>query len=106
MIRATMYWNRLRLEEEGHANYDEKGRDIICAGVSALTCALAGALEEAEQRGRCEYKAKGKDGYALIWADPTMGSVTEIKSYFRMAVTGIRKMAEKYPGYITIKEVK
>lgn len=106
MIRATMYWARLRLEVDGHADYAEKGKDIVCAGASMLTGALAGALEEAEDRGRCEYKAKNGDGKALIWAEPAMGSVQEIKAYFRMAVKGYRMLEEQYPGNVTIREVQ
>ena len=106
MIRATMYWARLRLEVDGHADYAEKGKDIVCAGASMLTGALAGALEEAEDRGRCEYKAKNSDGKALIWAEPAMGSVQEIKAYFRMAVKGYRMLEEQYPGNVTIREVQ
>ena len=106
MTKVTMYWERLRLEAEGHAGYAEPGKDIVCAAISMLTDALAGTLEEAEARGRCECKAKEKDGSVLIWANPTMGSVTEIKAYFRMAVTGFRMLQEQYPGHITIREVQ
>ena len=44
MIKAVMYWNRLRLEVDGHAGYDEKGKDIVCAGVSMMVNALAVGL--------------------------------------------------------------
>ena len=106
MIRAVMYWERLRLEEEGHAGYAEKGKDIVCSAASMLTGALAGALEEAEDRGRCEYKAKMGEGRAIIWANPAIGSVQEIKAYFKMAVKGYRMLQEQYPGYVTIREVR
>ena len=105
MIRAVMYWNRLRLEVDGHAEYDEKGKDIVCAGASMLTGALAAALEEAEERGRCECKAKIDEGKALIWAEAAMGSRQEIKAYFKMAVAGYKLLQEKYAGNVTIREV-
>ena len=31
---------------DGHAGYDDAGRDIVCAGVSALTYALAAGLND------------------------------------------------------------
>ena len=105
MIKVTMYWNRLRMEVEGHAGFEEIGKDIICAGASILTDTLAETIDEAEARGRCECKAKMEDGKALIWANPTMGSIVEIKSYFKMAVKGFRLLQEAYPGFVTIKEV-
>lgn len=106
MTKATMYWQRIRLEVTGHAGYAEAGKDIVCAAISMLTDALAGTLEEAKARGRCDYKARDGDGTVIISADPTMGSIVEIKAYFRMAVTGMRMLQEQYPEYIRIQEVQ
>ena len=105
MIKARMYWSRMRIEISGHAGYEEKGRDIVCAGVSALAYALAAALEEAKKRGRTAAEMKESEGEIQIWADPEMGSLNEIKAYFRMCVKGIRLMQEEYPKHVEIKEV-
>ena len=105
MTKAIMYWDRLRLEVNGHAGYAEEGKDIVCAAISMLTDALGGVLEEAEERGRCEHKIRDGDGSTVITADPTMGSRQEIKAYFRMAVTGFRMLQEQYPKHIEIREV-
>ena len=105
MIKAVMYWDRLRLEVNGHAG-GIFGQDIVCAGASMLVHALAGVLEEAEARGRCECKAKKAEGSSLIWANPTMGSIAEVKAYFKMAVKGFRMLQEEYPGKVAITEVK
>jgi len=105
MIRAVMYWNKLRLEVEGHAGTAEKGKDLVCAAASMMTGALAGALEEAMARGRTIGEWKQEDGNAVIWADPNMGSLNEIKAYFRMCVKGFRMLQEEYPANVSIKEV-
>ena len=105
MTKATMYWNRLRMEVKGHAGYDEKGKDIVCAGISMLTGALAGVLEEAKERGRPGFGFREKDGELTIWAEPGIGSLGEIKSYFRMAVKGLRMIQEEYPKHVEVKEV-
>lgn len=107
MIRAVMYWDRMRLEVTGHAMADEKGKDIICAGASMMVNALVGVLDEMEKRGRGEYKARQNEetGTAIVWANPTMGAVTECKSYFRMAVKGLKMLEQQYPMRVTIKEV-
>lgn len=34
---------------EGHAGYHEAGRDIVCAGISALTCNLVIAMRDLTQ---------------------------------------------------------
>lgn len=106
MIRARMYWARLRMEIAGHAGYDEKGKDIVCAGVSALTYALAAVLEEAQRRGRTTAVIQESDGAVVIWADPEMGSLNEIKAYFRMCAKGIKLMQEQYPQHVEMKEVQ
>ena len=106
MTKAVMYWNRLRLEVKGHADYAEQGKDIVCAGVSMLTGALVGVLEDAEARGRTMFEWKENGADLTIWADPNMGSMNEIKSYFRMTVKGLRMLAEQYPKHVEIKEVR
>ena len=105
MIKAVMYWNRMRMEISGHANTAPKGQDIVCAAASMLTGALAGVLEEAQARGRTDAKVEDKDETLAIWADPIMGSMNEIKSYYRMAVKGLRMLQEEYPKNVEIKEV-
>lgn len=105
MIRATMYWRALMMEVDGHAGYAEKGKDIVCAGASMLLEALAAVLQEADDRGRCEANLKQEDGKARISAYPTLGSMTEIKAYFRMCVKGMKLLQEQYPEHVEIKEV-
>ena len=105
MIRARMYWERMRVEITGHAGYAEAGKDIVCAGASALTDALMGALQDAETRGRTSAGWKADGEITAIWADPNIGSIQEIKSYFRMFVRGLRNLQEQYPENVEIKEV-
>lgn len=105
MIRARMYWERMRAEIEGHAGSAEKGKDIVCAGASVLAYALIRSLGEAEARGRTSADWKDDGSKMVIWADPNIGSVQEIKSYFRMFVAGMRNLQEEYPEYAEIKEV-
>ena len=105
MIKAVMYWNRMRLEVSGHANTAPKGQDLVCAAASMMTAALAGTLEDAEKRGRTTAGYEDKNGTVTIWADPIMGSLNEIKSYYRMAVKGLKILQEEYPKNVEIKEV-
>lgn len=105
MIKGRMYWDRMRLEVGGHADYDVIGKDIVCAGVSMITSALIGVLEDAQTRGRTTFAYKDEEGQLTVWADPNMGSMQEIKSYFRMCVKGMRMLAEQYPKNVEIREV-
>ena len=108
MTNAVMYWNRMRIEVTGHANAGVMGMDIVCAGVSMLTGALIGSLEDAEARGRtiAEWKWNEEKAQLVIWADPNLGNLAEIKAYFRMCVKGLRMLKEQYPRNVDIKEVQ
>ena len=105
MITAVMYWDRMRLEVSGHANAAPKGQDIVCAGASMLTGALAGVLEDAQQRGRTKFRCEDTEEGLTIWAEPQMSCYREIKSYFRMCVKGFQMLQEQYSKYVWIREV-
>ena len=81
----------------GHANYDEYGRDIVCAGISALVQALIGWLEENY------YKAN------FVSVDPKEGEVIisaeggeELAAVFNMASIGLMQIADSYPDHMQI----
>ena len=72
---------RCVLRADGHADFCP-GRDIVCAGASALVCALAGALDalgaQGVQRTLCA-------GHAAIAADDR----ADVRAAFTVAVTGL-----------------
>lgn len=80
------------LRADGHADFCP-GRDIVCAGASALVCALAGALDalgaQGVQRTLCA-------GHAAITADDR----ADVRAAFTVAVTGLRQLAAAYPGHV------
>lgn len=99
MVRAkyTVNENIHNLTVLGHANYGEYGKDIVCAGISALVQALIGWLEENH------YKA------SFISVDPKDGEVIisceggeEVASVFNMASIGLEQIADCYPDYVQI----
>ncbi len=84
------------LKISGHAGYAEKGRDIVCAAVTAL----AGTLEQCEQEageGSCEWK----EGVTCFTATGT----ENLRPCFETVVTGLGMLAEEFPDYVTIKEI-
>lgn len=70
----------------GHADYAEYGKDIVCAGVSALVQTLA--LYAIEHGGTAEMRS----GYAKIDA----GNGT--KDVFLAICAGLRELAKAYPS--------
>ena len=105
MIIARMSWPRLRLEVKGHAQYGTAGNDIVCAGASTLVYALAEALRVAEERGRTEADIEDKDGKIVIWAEPSIYNLGEIKAYFKMFVNGMKMLQEEYPQHVKMREI-
>ena len=81
--------DRCVLRADGHAAYCP-GSDIVCAGASALMCALAGAL------GAQSVQRTLSAGHAAIAADDR----TDVRAAFTVAVTGLRQLAEAYPGHV------
>ena len=109
MIKATMNWNEMRFEIEGHAKADEPGKDIVCSAASMLIQALAKSLLLGQQRGRMEtrikYNERDETLISAVSANPNAGSIQEAKSYFRMCVNGMRMLAEAYPKNVKMTEV-
>lgn len=107
MTQIRMNWEELKLSASGHAGAGEKGSDIVCAGISALTCALLNQLKDAEARGRTRlvWGVDEKSGDINMMAIPFSGYRTEVYAYYRVIMTGLKAMAQEYPDNIKIGEV-
>ena len=85
------------IEISGHAGYAETGKDIVCAGVTALAQTLIGAIE-ALTRDEIEYeRSSGR-------ADIHCGDLSEegkllVDSFF----IGICQIADEFPDYVRIE---
>lgn len=81
----------------GHANYAEVGKDIVCAGVTALTQTLIMSMEDLT-RDEIEYEIS--PGMADIY----YGNLSEegkllVDSFF----IGVCSMADEFPDYVRIE---
>lgn len=83
---------RCVLRADGHAAYCP-GSDIVCAGASALMCALAGALDTLGAQG---VQRTLSAGHAAIAADDR----TDVRAAFTVAVTGLRQLSAAYPSHV------
>ncbi len=80
---------------KGHAGYGEYGKDIVCAGISAIVQALIGWGEK--HPNTVEY-------INISEGDVTISCVNrnDVKAVFDMAVTGIAGIANTYPENVII----
>ena len=99
MVRAkyTVEGNIHTLTASGHANYAEYGKDIVCAGVSAIVQALIGWIEENSWKSD------------IICVDPKEGEVRiaceggeDVAAVFSMASIGLEQIANSYPDHVQI----
>lgn len=84
----------------GHANYDEYGKDIVCAGISALVQALIGWIEVNYYKANC-ISIDTQGGEVLISCD----GGEDLASVFNMTAIGLEQIADCYPDHIEINIV-
>ena len=99
MVRAryTVCEDTHTLVVLGHANYAEYGKDIVCAGVSALIQALIGWVEEHYETASCiSVDPQGVE--VIISCD----GGENVASVFNMASIGLEQLADSYPDHVQI----
>lgn len=99
MVKAsyTVNFDTHTLKVSGHANYAEYGKDIVCAGVSALVQALMAWCEE------------NYDKVDSMSVDKESGEVLvscrgdeDVAAVFYMTAIGLEQIADSYPSNVQI----
>ena len=101
MIKVVIEKNNSKIvsfEVSGHSNYDEKGRDIVCAGVSAIVVGGINALVN-ENKKAIEYECK--EGYAKVLVKNIDSNIEMILD---VITTQLYTVEESYPKFIKIIE--
>lgn len=78
---------------EGHAGYDEKGKDIVCSSVSTLAISLVKNLLAFEQK---IYKLKIEEGIFRLKVEITNESERLVKTFFEC----LEDLEAQYSEYI------
>ena len=82
----------------GHADYAERGKDIVCAAVSALCTALANTLVN---YGVSEASIRVEEGNFFVSATITKNQ-PQCEGAFDTVVTGLIMLAEQYPDNVFV----
>lgn len=90
MINICISKNKVTIK--GHSGYAEVGKDIVCAGVSALFYAFSGYLEKKE----CLNGTLAEAGKAVITF------TDEGKEGLLMFTEGVNGIAEAYPEFVKV----
>lgn len=103
MIKAQVYTNSsgniIRLEVSGHANYDVYGKDIVCAGVSALVQTAVLGIKELTDIKPTLVKT---EGYFKIEI-PRKISCKKCDIILQTVVLGLEDIAKSYSKHVTVK---
>lgn len=85
----------LGLEIKGHANFDESGKDLICAAVSSIVTGGFNALTKEEIT-----EVILEEGYAKVILK---NNAIESCLVLNVILVQLRTIEESYPQYIDIK---
>jgi uncharacterized protein len=89
----------------GHAGYAEKGADVVCAGISAITMNCLLALEKLT---KLQLKIKKNTTKGLIecyWSNiPT--EMERASLIVQVMLIGLQDIAAQYPEYLKVSEVE
>lgn len=100
MVKAVYTKEKMihTLRVSGHAEYDVYGKDIVCAGVSAIVQALIGWAENHPNTVKC-IEIDENTGEVLIIC---IGG-DDVSAVFYMTAVGIGGIASVYPDNVEIK---
>ena len=94
MIEVSVRMDRITIT--GHSGYDEPGRDVVCAGVTALCQTLVRSIESLTEDA-IEYEIS--PGRADIqYGNLSESSKTLVDSFF----IGTCMIADEFPDYVRI----
>ena len=88
----------LRLYISGHADYDIRGSDVVCAAASALGFALLDFLEQRDNGGEIDCDWLAESGRLDITA--TRNAETDIA--FELTMIGLCQLERKYPDNVRV----
>ena len=89
----------VKILAQGHALFDEIGKDIVCSAVSAILVGGCNALENNKN-----YKIEIKKGYLSI---DTLSNITKNDEIVMKTIfIQLKTIEESYKSYISVSKVK
>lgn len=104
MIRVTLFKNDLGLygfKSEGHAEYDDTGKDIVCAAVSILTyTAYRSCIKNCNLKKNDYIEGMHDDGFMEFYSKVQNHDVDLI---FKTLLEGVKSLEESYGQYVRLE---
>ena len=90
------------LSVSGHTGAEEKGKDIVCAGVSILFYTLCASLKERESVLE-KLMCNEEEGNGNIICVPKAEWKNTIECIFWTVLNGFELLANEYPDYVSFE---
>ncbi|MGI6189058.1 MAG: ribosomal-processing cysteine protease Prp [Clostridiales bacterium] len=107
MIRAVIYRDPLEnivgFEVSGHSGYSERGKDIVCAAVSAIVQTAVIGLTEVLGI-KVDYRQKAGEARCIIPEELSGGQIEKINIILKTMLHGLMSIQEGYSDYIRVEE--
>lgn len=111
MTRVIVYKNKrgsiIGYRVDGHAGYDEFGRDIVCAAISVLSQTALIALNEVcgIDEGDIKYYIDENKGHLSVTIPDDLTKEKRLKAdiVFETMIVGIKGLLEEYSDYLTLE---
>ena len=104
MTKITLSTEATYLTLDGHAGAGPKGRDIVCAALSALAFTLARVAQKNTAYGT-RFDANWEEATMVLRCEPEDEAMRErCRQLFAAFGEGFHLIAEAYPEYVSFQE--
>lgn len=103
MIKVTLFKNDsgfYGFKSKGHADYDDYGKDIVCAAVSVLTNTVCNSIVYNCNLKEGDYIYKEDDGYLEFYSKVQNHDVDLI---LKTLLEGVKRLEESYGQYVRLE---
>ncbi len=101
MIAVFYDRQRCQVRIRGHAGAGPAGRDLVCAGVSALAYTLAANVFALERSGAAvEVTVRMEPGDCFIACRGVPGRESKVQAVYATVCLGLAGLARGYPEYV------
>ena len=106
MIQVVYLRDYHRVSITGHAQSDEKGKDLICASASILAYTLAEYVKKVEEDGKLKCCLRFlEEGDTIVSCTPYYENKEEITTVFDAICRGYELLARDYPDNISYERI-
>ena len=108
MVKAIFTFDTMQgiieMRVQGHADFDELGKDPVCAGASVLAFTAAQCIDCIDQKHGFEEKPviHIAGGNVRVQCRPRDGFFAETMMVFNVISVGMQLLANKYPDHVRL----